>query len=50
MEQKLQALYNTLGLIEVKGQSALTMADSLRYLQQLINDEKKKSENSTKKE
>lgn len=40
MEKKLQILYNTLCAIETKGESTKIMAECLKYLEQLINDEK----------
>lgn len=42
MEEKLRNLYNTLALIETRGAATITMADCLRYLEQLINDEQNK--------
>ena len=40
MEKKLQILYNTLYAIETKGESTKIMAECLKYIEQLINDEK----------
>ena len=40
MEKKLQILYNTLCAIETKGESTTIMAECLKYIEQLINDEK----------
>lgn len=42
MEEKLRKLYNTLATIETRGAATITMADCLRYLEQLINDEQNK--------
>ena len=42
MEEKLRNLYNTLVLIETRGAATITMADCLRYLEQLIADEQSK--------
>ena len=42
MEEKLRNLYNTLVLIETRGAATITMADCLRYLEQLIKDEQNK--------
>lgn len=36
MSENLQKLYNTLCLIEVKGESAIIMAQCLGYVKQLI--------------
>lgn len=36
MEDKLRKLYNTLLIIETKGESTLAMADCLRYVNNLI--------------
>lgn len=38
MKNKLSYLYNTLVLIETKGESTLIMADCLKYLGQCINE------------
>ena len=40
MVNKLSKLYNTLVLIETKGDSTKTMADCLRFLEQMIVDER----------
>lgn len=40
METQLTRLYNTLVTIETKGENTKTMADCLRYLEQLIAKEK----------
>lgn len=42
METKLLRLYNTLVTVETKGESTKTMADCLRFLEQLITDERNK--------
>lgn len=42
MEENLRKLYNTLATIETRGAATITMADCLRYLEQLINDEQNK--------
>lgn len=39
MLQKLQLLYNTLLTIETKGLNTITMADCLRYIEKLIQQE-----------
>ena len=38
MEIKLTRLYNTLVTIETKGESTKTMADCLRYIEQMVNE------------
>lgn len=38
MDQKLQKLYNTLLLIETKGESTKIMSQCLGYLEQLIKE------------
>ena len=38
MEQNLRKLYNTLATIETRGTATITMADCLRYLEQLITE------------
>lgn len=40
METKLTRLYNTLVTIETKGESTKTMADCLRYIEQMVAEEK----------
>lgn len=45
MVEKLTKLYNTLVLIETKGENTKIMSTCLRYVEQLINEEK---ENATK--
>lgn len=40
MVTELNKLYNTLMLIETKGENTKIMADCLRYVEQLISDEK----------
>ena len=37
MKEELTSLFNTLCQVETKGQSSIIMADSLRYLEQLIS-------------
>ena len=45
---KLTKLYNTLSLIETKGENTKTMAQCLHFIEQLIADEQKKqSQNKT---
>jgi hypothetical protein len=48
METSLLKLYNTLATIETKGDSTKTMADCLRYVEQLIVEARanQKSENT----
>lgn len=50
MEDKLRSLYNTLATIETRGNATITMADCLRYLEQLIADEQSKQNSSEGKE
>lgn len=38
MEQKLRALYNTLALIETKGESTKLMAQCLNYIDNLMKE------------
>lgn len=38
METKLTRLYNTLVTIETKGESTKTMADCLRYIEQMVTE------------
>lgn len=42
MEIKLVKLYNTLATIETKGESTKIMADCLRYIEQMVAEEKNK--------
>lgn len=44
MEEELTRLYNTLKLISTKGDDTKTMADCLKYLENLIMDIQKKEE------
>ena len=44
MSDELIKLYNTLKLVETKGDSTVTMADCLRFLEQLIERSKEKVE------
>lgn len=46
MKEKLQTLYNTLLLIETKGESTKIMADCIRYVEKMIHqtDEAQKKE------
>lgn len=37
MKDELTSLFNTLCQVETKGQSSIIMADSLRFLEQIIN-------------
>lgn len=43
MEEKLLRLHNTLATIETKGESTKIMADCLRYIEQMVAEEKNKS-------
>lgn len=43
MENNLRKLYNTMLLIETKGESTKIMADCIKFLEQLIADESKKT-------
>ena len=36
MREELQKLYNTLSIIETKGESTIVMADCLKFVNQLI--------------
>lgn len=38
MTNKLVMLYNTLALVETKGDSSIRMGDCLKYLQQMIQE------------
>lgn len=40
MDENLAKLYNTLSLIETKGESTKIMGECLRFLEQMIKDEK----------
>lgn len=42
MTEKLMRLYNTLVTVETKGESTKTMADCLRYVEQMVAEEKNK--------
>lgn len=42
MIEKLTRLYNTLLMIETKGESTKTMADCLRFTERMIQEEKSK--------
>lgn len=44
MADELIKLYNTLSLIETKGSNTKTMADCMRYIEKLIDNEKYKTE------
>ena len=44
MPEDLIKLYNTLKLAKMRGDSTLTIADCLRFLEQLIERSKEKSE------
>jgi hypothetical protein len=43
MVNKLTKLYNTLMLIETKGENTKIMAQCLQYLEQMVNEEQGKS-------
>ena len=43
MENNLKKLYNTMLLIETKGESTKIMAECIKFLEQLITEEAKKS-------
>ena len=43
MLEELQKLYNTLGTVETKGKSTITMSDCLRYVEKLIFEESQKA-------
>lgn len=43
MENNLRKLYNTILLIETKGESTKIMAECIKFLEQLIEDESKKT-------
>lgn len=42
MKEKLAKLYNTMNMIETKGQNTIIMSDCLKYLTMLISEEEKK--------
>lgn len=42
MIEKLVRLYNTLATIETKGEGTKTMADCLRFVEQMVTEEKNK--------
>lgn len=42
MKEKLAKLYNTMSMIETKGQNTIIMSDCLKYLTMLISEEEKK--------
>lgn len=44
MQDELIKLYNTLKLVETRGDSTVTMADCLHFLGQLIEKSKEKNE------
>lgn len=44
MTDDLVKLYNTLKLVETRGDSTVTMADCLRFLEQLIERSKEQNE------
>ena len=48
MEEKLTKLYNTLILVETKGESTKLMADCIRYTEQLIMGERENKVASNK--
>lgn len=43
MGNKLTALYNTMAQIETKGKNTVLMGDCLKYLEQLIAEEREKA-------
>lgn len=43
MENNLKKLYNTMLLIETKGESTKIMAECIKFLEQLITEEAQKS-------
>ena len=43
MENNLKKLYNTMLLIETKGENTKIMAECIKFLEQLITEEAKKS-------
>lgn len=42
MVNKLTALYNTMAMVETKGENTVLMGDCLKYLKQLIAEEQAK--------
>lgn len=50
MVEKLTKLYNTLSIIETKGEGTKTMADCLRYVERMITDAKNVQGENTKPE
>lgn len=47
MKTKLVQLYNSLGLIDTKGQNTLIMADCMRFLESLIKECEPKEQSTT---
>lgn len=43
MIEKLVKLYNTLSIIETKGENTKTMADCLRFIERMVAEEKQAS-------
>lgn len=43
MLERLSKLYNTLNLVETKGESTKIVADCLRYLEQMIAEEQEQT-------
>ena len=43
MENNLRKLYNTMLLVETKGENTKIMAECIKFLEQLIADESKKT-------
>lgn len=50
MKENLQKLYNTLALIETKGENTKIMADCLRYTEQLIQQAPDSKQNQAEEE
>lgn len=49
MLNQLIKIYNTLALVETKGESTKTMALCLQYIEQLISNEQNKNQNELSK-
>lgn len=50
MWQELQKLYNTMLLIETKGESTKIMGDCLKFVEQLVNQDKEREANLHKED
>ena len=50
MEEKLTRLYNTMLLVETKGESTKTMSDCIRYVEQLIKEQREAKVSAVKED